>query len=146
MSAARFSLKLVLVVVCAPLVGCVGLVAVPVRAWQVAMDRLPAVGTLDSVAAASVRGGTRMMRIAAFSWIAAALRLLTAATCMPAGCEPSGVEMFVALSLLGAAYGLGEVLLFSSIYPKLFPNGRADAASGRINCSNAVPPNKEWQL
>ncbi len=118
-AAVIFFLKLMLVAICSPLIGCLGLVTIPIRWWQASTGRLKAsVAKLTSPARMSAIVGIVVIFIASIGWAATLLAIYENATCSGAGCALGGLGIFLALSLLGCIYGLAELLLSPITFPK----------------------------
>lgn len=114
-----FLLKLVLVAICSPLIGCLGLVTVPLRFWQAVTGRLKAgAHGLSSPAKKAVLAGTVVLFAAAIGWVGVVFEIYGAYTCTGAGCALAGLGIFVVLSLFGSAYGLAELLLSPATFPR----------------------------
>lgn len=117
-AAVIFLLKLALVVICSPLIGCLGLLTVPLRSWQAATGRLKArAANLASPARLSIIAGTVVIFIAAIGWLASIAEIIETVTCSGAGCALAGLGVFFVLSAFGSVYGLAELLLFPATFP-----------------------------
>lgn len=114
-----FSLKLVVVIICSPLIGCIGLVTVPLRFWQALAGKLKAsADNVPSPDKASVRAGRFAIFAASIGWVVSIAEIVGAVTCTSAGCALAGLGVFLILSLFGSVYGLAELLLFPATFPR----------------------------
>jgi len=114
-----FSLKMVVVFICSPLIGCIGLVTLPLRFWQAVTGKFKArAACFHAPAKASVRTGTVVIFAASIGWIVSISEIVGAVTCTSAGCALAGLGEFLVLSLFGCIYGLAELLLFPATFPR----------------------------
>jgi len=112
-----FSLKLMVVVICSPLIGCIGLVTLPLRFWQAVTGKLKAsAANFPSPTRASVRAGSVAIFAASIGWVVSISEIVGAVTCASAGCALAGLGVFLVLSLFGSVYGLAELLLFPATF------------------------------
>jgi len=114
-----FLLKLMVVVIWSPLLGCIGLVTAPLRFWQAITGQLKAsAANLESSVKTSILAGTFFIFVASIAWVGLISEIVSTATCMSAGCALASLGVFLTLSGFGSIYGLAELLLFPITFPR----------------------------